>query len=416
MKRLNPVSAFLFAAIIFLTSCATGSGYYGQRPAERSPDMLSQEQAAPALPDKMAASGSLRPVKVGILLPLSGKHAQLGQSMLKAAQMALFDAGFEGFELIPRDTKASPMDAASAAHSAITDGAEIILGPVFAEDVAAVRPIAQQASLNVIAFTTDWKQAGGNTYTMGFLPFDQIDRVIKYAALHNARRIGVISPTSDYGQVAESAYQKTAARAGIQTTEIEHFSPQTREMADTLRRFSHFEQRQSASLPLPYDAVFMPVGGDKAKTIANMLSQLGLPPSQVRRLGTGLLDDPSLTHEPGLENALFAAPSPNARGSFERRFLQSYGYNAPRLSTLAYDATALVAVLARQGLESPANQPGFNKSALMNPNGFAGIDGIFRFRPDGTSERGLAVLEIRRGTIAVVEEAPKTFQQPPATQ
>jgi ABC-type branched-subunit amino acid transport system substrate-binding protein len=418
MRRFNILSILFLSALLFLTACGGGS-YNKNLPA---PGVEPATPAGPpnniTPPEGAPASQNLRPVKVGILLPLSGPNQQLGQSMLKAAQMALFDAGYEGFELIPRDTKNTPQEAAAAASAAIADGAELLLGPIFSDSVAAVKPVAKQAHINVIAFSTDWKQAGDNVYTMGFLPFDQIERVVKYASSRNIKRIGVLAPTSDYGQITVSAYQSMAGRAGLRTTDVEHFSPQSGDLGATVRRFSHFDERHPAGQPvnpatsniLPYDAVFMPVGGDAAKTISGMLSQYAMPPGKVRRIGTGLFDDPTLAQEPGLEGAWFAAPSPNARRPFERRFQQSYGTTPPRLATLAYDATALAAILARRGLSSAGNAPGFDRASLLNPNGFAGIDGIFRFRPDGTAERGLAILEIRRTGAAVIQEAPNTFQ------
>lgn len=408
--------------MLVLSSCG-GGGY--TKPASEQPRILSQEQSgppAPAAPPATAAAPTtqnLRPVKVGILLPLTGKDQQLGQSMLKAAQMALFDTGYEGFELIPRDTKSSALEAAAAARSVLNNGAELILGPIFSDSVAAVKPIAKQAGVNVIAFSTDWKQAGGGTYIMGFMPFDQIQRVAQFAAARNIRSVGIIAPETDYGTITYSAFQSAANRYGMKITGTRRFNPQAREIGATVRNFARFDQRHpvgqaaiNAAAP-PFEAVFMPVGGDSAKTLASVMTQFDLTPLQVRRLGTGLFDDPSLAREPGLEGAWFAAPSPGARAAFERRFMQSYGYSAPRLATLAYDSTALAAILARRGLQSPANRPGYDTDSLMNPNGFAGIDGIFRFRPDGTAERGLAVLEIRRGGINVIEDAPKTFQTGP---
>lgn len=412
----------MLCATLALTACG-GPAY---RPAQEKPHILGQEQSGPPAPAGPPASAAtpgqqqnLRPVKVGILLPLTGKDQQLGQSMLKAAQMALFDTGYEGFELIPRDTKSSPQEAASAARSALAGGAELLLGPIFSDSVAAVKPIAKQAGVNVIAFSTDWKQAGGGTFIMGFMPFDQIQRVAQFAAARNIHSVGIIAPDTEYGTITNSAFQSAATRYGMKIAGTERFNPQTREIGATVRNFAHYDQRHPTGQaavnagPPPYDAVFMPVGGDNAKTIASVMVQFDLTPGQVRRLGTGLFDDPSLTREPGLEGAWFAAPSPGARAAFERRFTQSYGYSAPRLTTLAYDSTALAAILAKRGLQSPAAKPGFDTDSLMNPNGFSGIDGIFRFRPDGTAERGLAVLEIRRGGTSVVEEAPKTFQSGP---
>ena len=154
----------------------------------------------------------------------------------------------------------------------------------------------------------------------------------------------------------------------------------------------------------------MPVGGEKALSIANLLSYYDMPPNTVRRLGTGLLDDASLANEPGLKGAWFAAPSPRLRQKFEQRYRQNFGTKPPRLSSLAYDATALAAILARRGLKANG-QPAFDQTSISNANGFSGIDGIFRFRSDGTAERGLAILEFKRGKIVVIDEAPKTFQQ-----
>ena len=121
------------------------------------------------------------------------------------------------------------------------------------------------------------------------------------------------------------------------------------------------------------------------------------------------MDNTGLAGEAGLSGAWFAAPSPNLRRDFERKYSNVYGRKPPRLATLAYDATALSAVLAQRGLQNQG-RPEFDRNALMNPNGFFGIDGIFRFRPDGTAERGLAILEFNRGRIQVIDEAPTTFE------
>jgi branched-chain amino acid transport system substrate-binding protein len=160
--------------------------------------------------------------------------------------------------------------------------------------------------------------------------------------------------------------------------------------------------------------VLLPVGGDLAKGLGNMLSQYDLSARNVRRLGTGLWDDASLSTEPGLDGGWFAAPSPQNRVSFENRFNTLYRETPPRLASLAYDATALAAVLARTGIKQ-AGYPSFDRNSIANPNGFAGIDGIFRFRPDGNVERGLAILQLNKGRIEVVEDAPRTFQQPGPT-
>lgn len=394
-------------------------------------------------PAGFAAAPSLPPVKVALLLPLSGQHADLGQAMLQSAQLALFDMGYDAFELMPRDTRGTPQGAAQAAQSVVNDGAQLVLGPLFASEVSAAKPITSRYNINMIAFSTDWSLAGGNTYIMGFLPFAQVQRVAEYAITNGLDDIGILAPNTDYGNAVIAAYNSLTYRAGLGTADVARFIPDSSDNSGIIRSFTTYDERVQAleelKMPLqarleqnpddkkagreldklekmntwgeaPFNAVLLPVGGDQARSVANMLSFYDLGPAEVKRLGTGLWDDRGLATEPALEGAWFAAPSPDLRRDFERRYRDLYGSRAPRLATLTYDATALAAVLAKSSYYQ-RGRPSFERQALVNPNGYSGIDGIFRFRPDGLIERGLAVLEFRGGNIRVIDPAPSTFQR-----
>ena len=119
---------------------------------------------APALATPSAEAG---PAKVAFLVPLSGANAELGQAMLDAAQLALFEAPDDRLTLVPRDTGGNAGGAAKAARAVIGEGARLILGPLLAAEVEAVKPLARDAHLNVIAFSTVTDLAGGNTFLMG---------------------------------------------------------------------------------------------------------------------------------------------------------------------------------------------------------------------------------------------------------
>ncbi len=390
-----------------------------------------------------AQAAALPPVKVALLLPLSGPHADLGQAMLQAAQLALFDMGFESFELMPRDTKGTPAGAAEAARAAVTDGAQLVLGPLFAESVRAAKPVTQRYNVNMIGFSTDWSLAGGNTYIMGFLPFAQVTRVTEYAFANGYDDIAILTPGTAYGNAVVSAYNTVARRTGLRTANVTRLGTSENENSAILRRVTRYDERvqmveertamlesrlaqnpndsaarselaalnagENGIVP-PFEAVLMPVGGDQARALASMLNFYELEPEDVKRIGTGLWDDPGLATDPALDGAWFAASSPALRADFENRYRALYGLRPPRLSTLAYDATALAAVLARGGYQA-TGRPAFTRHDLTNPNGFAGIDGIFRFRPDGLVERGLAVLEYRDSAITVIDPAPTTFER-----
>lgn len=324
--------------------------------------------------------------KVAILLPLSGANAALGQAMLSAAQLAMFDTGAENFELMPRDSGTTAQSAAQAAQAALNDGAQLILGPLFADAVKAVKPLAAQKGIQVIAFSTDTAAAGGNTFLMGFTPASQIDRIVRFASVKGIRSAAILSGTDAYGDTATKSFTDLAPRAGINIVRTLRYNAADKTMST-----------QISALTSGAQAVFMPLNSAQASQAAGYLNTPGL-----KKLGTGLWDDSRALSAPALEGAWFAAPSPAQFGLFEKKFRMTYGSTPPRLASIAYDATALAAVLARSG-------KGFGAAAITNPNGFAGMDGIFRFGADGVAQRGLAVLEIRKGQAVEIDPAPKTF-------
>jgi ABC-type branched-subunit amino acid transport system substrate-binding protein len=363
---------------------------------------------APAASIPAQAASNIAPVKVALLVPLSGKNAQLGQAMLQAAQLALFDMGNAAFQLMPHDTGSSPASAQKAAQLAVAEGAQLILGPLFSGDVRAVRNIAARAGINIVSFSTDWTVAGDNVFIMGFTPFEQVQRVTEYAASKGVRTLGVLAPQNDYGNVVVSAASNSAPRFGLNIADVRRFPPGSEDLSEIIGAFSHVYNNVPPAQP-PYDAVLLPFSGRQVRSAAEMLTQDGMPPNLVHRLGTGLWDDSDLATEADLDGAWFAAPSPDLRRDFESRYFELYSKSPPRLATLAYDATALASVLARNGAASHG-RPDFDRVSITSPNGFSGIDGIFRFRPDGLVERGLAVLEIRAGTVRVIDPSPATFQ------
>lgn len=317
-------------------------------------------------------------VKVAILLPLSGGQSTVGQSMLQAAQLAVFDTGYDNFELMPFDTLGNAQGASAAATAAVSQGAQIILGPLLSEEAKAVKSIVTGQNINMISFSTDWSLAGGNAYVMGFLPFGQVERVAAYAAARGLKNTAVINIPGVYGNAATSAFEQSARRHGLSTARV--------------------------SSPMPaHDSVFIPAGGQDLMAVLPKL--VG---HNARKLGTGLWDDTRLAANASMNGAWFAAPSPASRRGFEQRYQSTYGQTPIRIATLAYDATALTAALAKFGA-SQGRGPAFDHASLTNPAGFAGIDGIMRFNKNGLAERGLAILEINNGRITEIDPAPKRF-------
>jgi ABC-type branched-subunit amino acid transport system substrate-binding protein len=385
---LKPV--WLAAGLLGLAACAPTV-----RPeppqAQAVPAPITSEQLQPIAPVD-------RTVKVALLVPLTGNAAEIGQGMLDAAQMALFDLGDDDFQLVPRDTKGTPGGASEAARAALADGAKLILGPLFSSSVGAVRPAVQGAGVSMISFSNNLTQAANGAWTIGFAPDNQVRRVVSYAKSQGINRISVMAPRDGYGEAVTSALTTAASDAGARVVRTERYDPASTDLSPAV-------QSLASGGPGSTDAIMLADGGPKLRSVASLLPAFQVDPAQVKLLGTGLWDDPTLGTEPALVGGWYAAPDPAARREFEQRFESTYGRKPPRLATLAYDAAALAAVLAHNGGPAP-----FDPLNLTNPNGFAGVDGIFRLRPDGLVDRGLAVMEVTPSGNRVIDPAPTSFQ------
>lgn len=336
-------------------------------------------------------------VDIALLLPLTGENQQIGTDLLDAAQQAVAELGDENLALTPEDTGSTPDGARAAAAKAITDGAKLIIGPLTSPEIDAVKPVAQAASINVIAFSNVAAAAGNGVYLIGFLPEQEVARVAGYAYSTGITHFGVIAPSNAYGQLGIDALQAAAAKFGATVDDSESFAPDESNLEATAQ---HLANNGSPS----FNAILLPEGGQQLKDVAIQLAGLKLTPPQFRLLGTGLWDTPDLGAEPSLVGGWYAAPPTDARTGFEQRFMQAYGHQPQRLASLAYDAVGIAAVLNRNGGD-------FSARSLTNPSGFAGTNGIFRFLPDGTNERGLAVLEVETTGTTVISPAPQSFAE-----
>jgi len=344
-------------------------------------------------------------IKVHLLVPLTGNKSNLGKSMLNAAQMALFDVGSENFELVPVDTKSTNDGARAAAEKAIQDESKLILGPIFSQNLEAIKPVVSPTGIPVISFTTDWKQADDNVYLMGFLPFTQVSRVVKYAQQNGYHKFAAYAPQTEYADIVirtmDNAIDDTKARM----VDSGRFPAQQRDVSELINAFAtaHKDDKNG----FDFDTLMLPMGGESLKSVVKQFELNGVVSTKIKFIGTGLWDEDNLVGTPSMMGAWFAAPDPDVREDFVKNYRDNFGSYPVRIASLAYDATALAAVLARSkvdDLQSP-----YTHDNLTNPRGFAGIDGVFRFREDGLSERGLAILEVSSGKMKVVDKAPTSF-------
>ena len=352
-------------------------------------------EAGPSGPPQQPQAVGTGQVKIGLILPLSaaGNAGLAAQSMRNAAEMALAEFQNPNIQLLIKDDGGSPQGAGQGAQQALAEGAEIILGPLFAASVPAVAQLARPRGASVIAFSTDSSVAGHGVYLLSFLPESDINRIVDYSAGIGKRSFAAMVPDNAYGNVVEAAFKQAAGRKNGRVVAFEKYGADRAAAARTV-----------AQALGQADALLIADDGDSVVATADALTAAGANLRNIQLLGTGLWDNPRVFASPALQGGLYAAPDPSGFRSFAGRYRAKYGGEPVRTSTLAYDAVALMAALARtQGTQR------FAPETLTNPSGFAGIDGLFRFRSDGTNERGLAVMKVASGGGTPVAGSPKSF-------
>ena len=354
--------------------------------------------APPPPPAAQPSAVGAGQVKVALILPLSaqGNGAAVAQAMRNAAEMALAEFSNPDIQLLVKDDGGTSGGAQAAAQQALAEGAEIVLGPLFAVSVSSAAQIARARGVPVIAFSTDSTVAAPGVHLLSFLPESDVDRVIGYATQQGKRSFAALIPDNAYGSVVQAAFQQAVARGGGRVIAMERYPLDRAQMQGPV-------QRVAAALRQA-DAIFIPDGADAVVAAAQMLAASGVNTRRIQLIGTGLWDDPRVFAEPGVQGGWFAAPEPGGYRAFSGRYRSRYGQDPLRPATLAYDAVSLVAALVKT--QGPAR---FSEEVLTNASGFAGIDGVFRFRPDGTNQRGLAVMRVTSSGPQVISPAPKAF-------
>jgi branched-chain amino acid transport system substrate-binding protein len=353
---------------------------------------------SPPPPPQASQTVGTGQMKVALILPLSatGNAGLAAQSMKNAAEMALAEFTNPNIQLLVKDDAGTAQGAQQATQDALGEGVEVILGPLFAHTVSAAGASARARGIPMIAFSTDANVAARGVYLLSFLPETDVDRVVDYAIANGKRSFAGLVQDNPYGSVVEAEFQQVVARKGGRVIALERYPSDRAQMQESVRRIAE-AARQA-------DTVFIPGGADAVPSVAQALAAAGAGAKRVQLIGTGLWDDPRIFADAAMQGGWFAAPDTAGFRSFSNRYRARFGQDPVRTATLAYDAVSLVVGLVK------ANGPQrFTEEILTNPSGFAGVDGIFRFRADGTNQRGLAVLRVTSSGGQVISPAPKAF-------
>jgi branched-chain amino acid transport system substrate-binding protein len=337
-------------------------------------------------------------VRAALVLPFSapGNAGVAALSMRNASDLALAEFNQPDLQILVKDDGGSAPGARQAAQQGLDEGSEIILGPLFAMSVTPVGQIARSRNVPVIAFSTDANVAARGVYLLSFLPESDVDRIVGFAIGQGKRAFAAAIPDNAYGTVVEAAFKQAVARRNGVIIALERYPVDQGQMQAKVRNIAQAANRA--------DAIFVPDGADSVAAVVSTLAANGADPRRIQLMGSGLWEDPQIFSNPLLDGAWYAGPDSTGFRNFSARYRNRFGQDPARTASLAYDAVALIAALTKtQGRQR------FSEAVLTNASGFTGIDGLFRFRPDGTSQRGLAVMRVSPTGGQILSPAPKSF-------
>src|SRR5205814_455375 len=308
--------AVLAGALAILAGCSGVSEVFNKNPPPGT--------AAPPVQSSEIGTGAVR---VALILPLSagGNAGTVALSMKNAGEMALSEFNSPNIQLLVKDDGGTSGGAQQAAQQALAEGAEIVLGPLFAVSVSSAAQIARARGVPVIAFSTDSTVAAPGVHLLSFLPESDVDRVIGYAIQQGKRSFAALIPDNAYGSVVQAAFQQAVARGGGRVVAMERYPLDRAAMQEPVKRV--------AAAARQADSIFIPDGADAVVAAVQTLAANGVNTRRIQLIGTGLWDDPRVFAEPGAQGGWFAAPDPSGYRAFSGRYRSRYGHDPLRPAT-----------------------------------------------------------------------------------
>lgn len=343
------------------------------------------------------------PVRVALLVPAgSGSPSDelIATHLENAARLAVADLDGGAIDLQVYATGGDPARAAQVAARAVSDGAAIILGPLYAEEANAAGVAVASSGVNLLAFSNNPTIAGGNVFVLGQTFRNTADRLVRYGLRHGVNNYLVAHGQDLQGQIGRDSIIAAVRGNGGTVAGTESYPLSQAGVVAAAPRIAAAARAAGAG------AIFTTAGVNaELPILATALPEAGLDPSVTRFIGlTRWNATPQALSLPGLQGGLFALPDQQMTALFESRYSAAYGTPPHPLASLAYDGIAAVGALVARG-----DTQALGRRALTQAQGFQGTSGIFRLLPDGTNERGLAVAEVRGGQITIVDRAPRAF-------
>ena len=329
-----------------------------------------------------------------LLLPLTGETKNVGQNLLNAAELALFDFNSPNIAIKPYDTKGTESGAKNAINKAIDDDIDIVIGPLFSKTTKAIANIAKENNITVLSLSNDSSLAKEGVLVFGYTPEDQIKETINFAIENNVFRFSALLPKNKYGKLLEKVIIEELDKEDILPQQIQWYDSVDEQLSHSIKRIARFPEIITEDyLRHKSELLIIPESGPILTPIISRLSSKNLDTKRFRFAGTSQWEQESISSNKKLIGSWFAATNLNDIKNFKNVFKNNFGYVPENIASLAYDALALTLLITQD------NPPHITKDNFNPENTYEGISGIFSFTNDGVIKRKLNIYEIEETQI-----------------
>lgn len=346
--------------------------------------------------------------KIALFLPVkSGSIAikKAAISLLNAARLANDEIKNPNMNLLVYPTDGTNNTIIPAAKRAVQDQIDLIIGPLLSPSVVAAKKYSEPAGIPMIAFSNNQASVnGGFSYLLSYLPEQNVSNIVSYALSQGHTNFGLFASNTPYGKRVGDTFIQNVHESGSKITNAVFFTENTADFYEKTKAVTEVELRSSPNTPTSWTSIMLPDRASVMMQVMPLFRNYEIDFKNTLFLGSGIWHDPRILEIEELDGAVFAAPNQKTMQVFEDRYQAAFKEKPTQIASLAYDAVGLASGLIRQYPNNP-----FDINNITNPNGFSGVGGIFRFKNNGLSERGLSILKIENKQFKLAVPAPNTF-------
>ncbi len=360
-------------------------------------------------------------IKIGVMLPLSGEHSEIGNLILNAIEMAIFQTEENKLELHIKDTEAKSDKAKKVLSELIDEGVKVVVGPLFSKSLAAIQSQVASNNINILALTNNINLRNKGIWIFGVDPQAQTEKVLQYALEKGSKNIAALLPQNAYGLLLFDTITSFTQENLMKIEKIEFYNFSVESQRNTAQKISEgFEEykiyldkikeqdneeekdNEVFFMEKPFDSVFIAAAGQNLTVLSSQLQYNNVDPKLVQYLGISSWEDSSILNEPALEGGVFVTTSEMYQKKIKLIYKSSFSKEMPKVAMIAYDIVALLGSLNNLGSN-------FNIYDLVNDEGYIGLRGLFRLKKNGAVERAFQLKKIKNKKFTILKKANSQF-------